>query len=180
MKVDLVTMAARQAVYLDNTLALLGPPIDFWEFLQKVNHEKIEVSEKHEQVTSIAPFPERLEDVVTTESHRLPLGQFWEKELEIKEEERIAKLKATPLEDIAEEIADDSSGCFYVNFDSEAYQLLDQNKQSQVQEKVWEFLDSCACCGWYDRLDSMEYYEDLGSYCWRCASELEDEDEDDN
>lgn len=81
------------------------------------------------------------------------------------------------LEAIANEIISGSSGSFYLGY-SEEYESLSAQDKEAVMKMVWEEIDSCSECGWYWDIHNLEYIEGHeGHYCWQCARDLYEEEE---
>lgn len=85
------------------------------------------------------------------------------------------------LEEIAQEIIDGSDGSFHMEW-GEAFEQLEEPARSQVEERVWEEISSCDCCGWHFHVDHLERI-DGDMVCWKCeddirAAEYEEGEED--
>lgn len=81
------------------------------------------------------------------------------------------------LEEIAQDIIAGSDGSFYMEWGDDIERLNDADR-SKVEDMVWEEIDNCASCGWPWHVDHLEQVNGE-SVCWKCADELENEEEDD-
>lgn len=82
------------------------------------------------------------------------------------------------LEAIAAEIIAFADGAFHLN-QPESYDTLTTEEREKVDDMVNEEVGDCAVCGWNWTYDNMEEYPEHGWLCCHCASNIEEEEEDD-
>lgn len=84
------------------------------------------------------------------------------------------------LEEIAQDIIAWSDGSFCIDW-GEDFDNLSLDDQCKVEDMVLEEIGSCDGCGWHSHVTNLESYPDTGeSLCGRCASERDDEEEEDD
>ena len=80
-------------------------------------------------------------------------------------------------QEIAQDIIAGSDGSFYLELGEDIEHLSDEDREKAL-EMVWEEIDTCYSCGWHWHVDHLEQV-DGESVCWKCAEDLENEEEDD-
>ncbi len=80
------------------------------------------------------------------------------------------------LEEIAQDIIAGSDGSFYMEWGDDIEHLNDTDR-SKVEDMVWQEIGNCDHCGWHFHLDNLENV-DGENLCWKCADDLENEEED--
>jgi hypothetical protein len=78
---------------------------------------------------------------------------------------------------IAEEIIVNSDGSHNIDW-GEDFAALEFEDRERVEYMVWEQIAGCDDCGWHFTIDNMEYYPDVGTLCWKCESDREEEEQD--
>lgn len=82
------------------------------------------------------------------------------------------------LERIIQESIDSSDGSFYMEW-GEGYDNLTLDEQRFVEDKVYEVISNCDCCGWHFNYENLESVSSGQEMCWNCAANYDEEDESD-
>jgi len=77
---------------------------------------------------------------------------------------------------IADEIIGNADGSYRLYYPEE-YNALTFEEQGKVDDLVYEEIAECESCGWNFRYENLEMVDGHGELCWACASNVDDEDE---
>ena len=79
---------------------------------------------------------------------------------------------------IADEIILHADGSYRLDYPEE-YSALTFEEQGKVDDLVYEEIGECDNCGWNFNYENLEMHLDHGQVCCQCASNLEDENDED-